>query len=160
MTAFHLLLLAGATTAVFACSPAPSDAPDTDAAPLERVDPELAAEQISWRDLMPEEEIEALDAINEGRADPSLMARFTGSSPVENQVGTFNVVDDLGGAVVRMPGYILPLDYAEQGSAREFLLLPYHGACVHYPAPPPNQIVYVTSATPIAFDGLWDPVWI
>lgn len=117
-------------------------------------------ETLSWRDLMPEEELEALDALNNGTADPSLMSRFIGASPIENQVGTFNAVPDLDGLYVRMPGYILPLDYAEQGAAREFLLLPYHGACVHYPPPPPNQIVYLISDTPIAYTSLWDPVWV
>ena len=88
------------------------------------------------------------------------MSRFTGSSPVENQIGTFNAVEALDGQVVRMPGYILPLDYAEQGEAREFLLLPYHGACVHYPPPPPNQIVYLRSPEPIRYASLWEPVWV
>lgn len=144
-------------------------APERDASPsgsetgsesVERVEAGLAAETLSWRDLMPEEELDALDALNEGTADPSLMSRFTGSSPVENQIGTFNAVEALDGQVVRMPGYILPLDYAEQGEAREFLLLPYHGACVHYPPPPPNQIVYLRSPEPIRYASLWEPVWV
>jgi hypothetical protein len=59
-----------------------------------------------------------------------------------------------------MPGYILPLDFAEQGAAQEFLLLPYHGACVHTPPPPPNQIVYLRSPEPIRFGSLWEPVWV
>jgi len=156
----RMMLAAGLAPLAFACSPGGSD-PSADAPEeLQRVDASLEAEQISWRDLIPEEELEAIEALNEGRADPSLMSRFTGSSPVENQVGTFNVVEDLAGAVVRMPGYILPLDYAEQGSAREFLLLPYHGACVHYPPPPPNQIVYLRSPDPIEYSSLWEPVWV
>lgn len=127
---------------------------------LAAVDPDAPAETLSWRDLMPEEELEALEALNDGSADPSLMARFTGQSPVAEQMGTFNVVEDLDQLIVRMPGYILPLDYATQGEASEFLLLPYHGACVHYPPPPPNQIVYLRSPEPIRFNSLWEPVWV
>ncbi|MGJ3233125.1 MAG: DUF3299 domain-containing protein [Oceanicaulis sp.] len=159
MTALRLAL-APVLLVLSACSPRSEEAAQADAPALERVDPALEAEQISWRDLMPEDELEALNALNEGRADPSLMARFTGSSPVEGQIGTFNVVEDLAGLVVRMPGYILPLDYAERGAAREFLLLPYHGACVHYPPPPPNQIVYLRSPDPIEYSSLWEPVWV
>lgn len=141
------------------CGPAPSETA-APADPALSVDPTAAAEQISWSDLMPLDELEALEALNEGAADPSLMSRFLTETGVEGQIGTFNVVEDLDGSMVRMPGYILPLDFAERGSAREFLLLPYHGACVHYPPPPPNQIVYLRSAEPIRFEALWEPVWV
>ncbi|MEL6871829.1 MAG: DUF3299 domain-containing protein, partial [Pseudomonadota bacterium] len=36
----------------------------------------------------------------------------------------------------------LPIAFSEDG-VRDFLLVPYVGACIHVPAPPPNQIVYV-----------------
>lgn len=150
---------------VAACSPS-EDAQRTsghageaaDTLPL--VDPGTEAELVVWSDLMPSEEIEARRAIGEGRADPGLVNQFIGNSPIDNQAGTFNVVEDLDGLIARMPGYILPLDFAEHGSAREFLLLPFHGACVHYPPPPPNQIVYLRSAEPIQFASLWEPVWV
>jgi hypothetical protein len=59
---------------------------------------------------------------------------------------------------VRLAGFVVPLeDFQER--AKEFLLVPYFGACVHLPPPPPNQLVYVTmhSTTPIS---LWNPVWV
>jgi hypothetical protein len=145
-----------------ACSPSsePVDAEAAAGPQLEAVDPTIEAELIIWRDLMPDAELEALRALNEGEADPSLMGQFVGNSPIENQSGTFNVVEDLDGVVARMPGYILPLDFAEHGEAREFLLLPFHGACVHYPPPPPNQIVYLRSPEPVRFNSLWEPVWV
>jgi len=138
------------------------DAPQADGAlaNLVPVDPDAPAELISWPDLIPDDELDAWEALNEGRRDPSLMSRFLAEGLVEGQVGSFNVVEDLDGLVVRMPGYLLPLDYVERGSAREFLFLPYHGACIHSPAPPPNQIVYLRSIEPIAFNALWDPVWV
>jgi len=152
-------------TLAAACSPSADTGSGADPAPdalasLETVDASIEAELIVWRDLMPDEDLEALEALNEGTADPGLMNQFVGNSPIENQSGTFNVVEDLDGLVARMPGYILPLDFSQQGEAREFLLLPYHGACVHYPPPPPNQIVYLRSAEPIQFTSLWHPVWV
>ncbi len=64
------------------------------------------------------------------------------------------------GKEVKVPGYMVPLeDFAEFAS--EFLLVPYVGACVHVPPPPPNQLVYVVmnenEKVPVSF---WDPVWI
>lgn len=137
--------------------PAESVAPPSG---LVAVDPNAEAELLVWRDLLPDSDLEFLEALNEGRADPSLMSRLGEQSRIEGQIGTFNIVEDLDGLVVRMPGYILPLDFAENGSAQEFLLLPYHGACVHVPPPPPNQIVYLRALEPIRFDSLWEPVWV
>lgn len=48
----------------------------------------------------------------------------------------------LSGQIVRIAGYVVPLDDASQEDA-EFLLVPYYGACVHTPPPPPNQMVLV-----------------
>ena len=43
----------------------------------------------------------------------------------------------------------------------EFLLVPYVGACIHTPPPPPNQIVHVVTDTPFTTDGgLYTPVWV
>ena len=61
---------------------------------------------------------------------------------------------------VRIPGFMIPLeDWADEVS--EFLLVPYVGACVHTPPPPPNQLVYVKmkNDTGVAV-SFWDPVWI
>lgn len=66
----------------------------------------------------------------------------------------------LDGQVVRMPGFVVPLeDYVE--SASEFLLVPYYGACVHVPPPPPNQMVYVEMKDRReAQFGWWEPIWL
>ena len=65
----------------------------------------------------------------------------------------------LDGKTVRIPGFVVPLDdFQEEGA--EFLLVPYYGACVHTPPPPPNQMVYVRMQNnrKVKF-GWWDPVW-
>lgn len=144
-----------------ACSPEPDQRATRAVAELNGdlfVDPNAPAELLNWRDLLPDGELEMLLALEEGRAPPTLMSQF--QTRRDEQMGTFNVVEDLDGLIVRMPGYILPLDYAERGQAREFLFLPYHGACIHYPPPPPNQIVYLRSAQPVSFSALWEPVWV
>lgn len=71
------------------------------------------------------------------------------------------IVDDLHGRVVRMPGYLLPLELTGT-KVTEFLLVPYVGACIHVPPPPPNQIVYVKTTPKEGYKhkGLYDPVWV
>ncbi|WP_146347850.1 DUF3299 domain-containing protein [Phaeobacter marinintestinus] len=66
---------------------------------------------------------------------------------------------ELDGLVVRMPGYIVPLEL-EGSSTTVFLLVPYVGACVHVPPPPPNQLVLVTSEIAWPSDSMWDAVWV
>ena len=65
----------------------------------------------------------------------------------------------LDGTVVRIPGYIIPLEDSEQ-SVSEFLLVPYPLACIHVPAPPPNLIVHVKmdKGKKVDFD-FYEPVW-
>ena len=67
------------------------------------------------------------------------------------------VVDDLDGRQVSMPGYALPLEYSGT-KITEFLLVPWVGACIHTPPPPPNQIVYVKSKDGFEIKGRFDPV--
>ena len=67
------------------------------------------------------------------------------------------VVDDLNGRQVSMPGYALPLEYSGT-KITEFLLVPWVGACIHTPPPPPNQIVYVKSESGFENKGRFSPV--
>ncbi len=69
------------------------------------------------------------------------------------------VVEDLNGQQVRMPGYALPLEYSGT-QITEFLLVPWVGACIHTPPPPPNQIVYVKLIKGIENRSRFTPVWV
>ncbi len=65
----------------------------------------------------------------------------------------------LEGKLVRIPGFVVPLDDFQEDGA-EFLLVPYYGACVHTPPPPPNQIVMVEMSGKKAIKlNLFDAVW-
>ena len=71
------------------------------------------------------------------------------------------IVKELNGKYVKIPGYIVPLEFDfEKGTFSEFLLAPYFGACIHVPPPPSNQIVYVKSASPLKQQWLDDAVWV
>ena len=67
---------------------------------------------------------------------------------------------ELDGKPVRIPGYLLPLEF-EGDRVSEFLLVPYVGACIHTPPPPPNQIVHVKTEEAYTTEGgLYTPVWV
>jgi len=71
-----------------------------------------------------------------------------------------DLLRQLDGRIVRLPGYIVPLDdFAE--AVTEFLLVPYFGACIHTPPPPPNQMVHVRVSGGRHRASSWmTPVWI
>lgn len=65
---------------------------------------------------------------------------------------------ELNGTRIRLPGYVVSLDGSVDGQ-KEFLLVPYFGACIHSPPPPANQIVLVKLAKPVSFRTM-DAVWV
>lgn len=60
---------------------------------------------------------------------------------------------------VRIPGFVVPLD-GERDKAREFLLVPYFGACIHAPAPPANQVIHVVVDKAVKTVKLAPAMWI
>jgi hypothetical protein len=65
----------------------------------------------------------------------------------------------LVGQHVRIPGFVVPLEDSKDG-LKEFLLVPYFGACVHSPPPPANQIIHVLPKQPAKGLRSMDTVWI
>lgn len=65
---------------------------------------------------------------------------------------------DINNQPVRIAGFVVPLE-GEQGSLREFLLVPYYGACIHMPPPPANQVIHVKMDKPSKI-GSMDAVWV
>lgn len=66
---------------------------------------------------------------------------------------------ELAGQKVKLPGYLVPLE-GQSGEWKEFLVVPYFGACVHSPPPPANQIVHVKTAVPGKGLRSMDTVWV
>jgi hypothetical protein len=65
----------------------------------------------------------------------------------------------LNNTKMRIAGFVVPLD-SVKGQMKEFLLVPYFGACIHVPPPPSNQIIHVVlskGATPLE---AMVPVWV
>lgn len=101
--------------------------------------------KIDWDSLIPNShrpDSDLIDQYNNGEIeadDPkiialkSLMQELLDLAPVNKQ---------LEGKIIRLPGFVIPVEH-DGDKISEFLLVPYHGACIHVPAPPSNQIVYV-----------------
>lgn len=66
---------------------------------------------------------------------------------------------------IRLTGFIVPIEFDAEQNISEFFLVPYFGACIHLPPPPPNQIIHVTLNSELLKSGFkinqhYDPVWI
>lgn len=134
-------------TGVRALPPAPVD----DAAPVAAA--EAPERELDWLEMLPPDELAALE-----RGD-GLEVQHTGNRRMP-QFGTFRTVAAVLGRAVRLPGYVVPLANAQDGRLTEFLFVPYYGACIHVPPPPPNQIVHVLLAQPITMPDMYSPFFL
>jgi uncharacterized protein len=53
-----------------------------------------------------------------------------------------NTVESFKDRMVSISGFIVPIDFYEDKSIKSLFLVPYFGACLHFPPPPPNQMFY------------------
>jgi uncharacterized protein len=111
---------------------------------------------LDWKELLPEGE----RAHFTGVAPPPVHDARGEGGPPALQTLDFNVNKSLDGLSVRLPGFIVPLDALKGREVSEFLLVPYFGACIHVPPPPPNQLVYVRMGKPAPIESIYDAYWI
>jgi hypothetical protein len=115
------------------------------------------ARTLEWVDLIPPGAREGYTA---GPAAASHDYLGESGPAAAQQTANAPVNPELEGKLVKIPGFIVPLDVAKDGTVSEFFLVPYFGACIHVPPPPANQIVYVTSPKGIALDSIYEAYWI
>lgn len=111
---------------------------------------------LDWLELLPENE----RANGVAAAPPPGHNFLDDSGTAMSQEMSFAVNPAVNGALVKVPGFVVPLDLDAKGQVTEFFLVPYYGACIHYPPPPPNQIVYVIPPKPFKLPTLTTPYWV
>ena len=112
-----------------------------------------APKEITWDDLI-EPGVPYAQIIGEGEVD-EVNDRWL--PEFDENASKLNAA--LDGAYVKLPGYIIPWDVSAAGVS-SFILVPYVGACIHVPPPPPNQLIFVVTETPWPNDSLWEAVWV
>ena len=81
-------------------------------------------------------------------------------SSYEQALRSTRVIDDFNNQKIRIAGFIVPLEFDDQYIVTEFLLVPYFGACIHLPPPPPNQIIFMQSKKGVLIENIYDPFWV
>lgn len=102
---------------------------------------------IGWSDLLPPDERETIKRFRseDGQSfeDQMFNAILAAKDDDYQQMSTsMNTVASLRNQIIQIPGFLVPVDVESNKRATSFFIVPYFGACLHYPAPPPNQMIY------------------
>lgn len=130
--------------------------------------PESAFSRVSWTDLMPEDDLAALlsppdylSDIQDGSTQDQVGSQFGAESdPYQQALVSTRVIGEMDGKPIRIPGFIVPLEFDDDQTITQFFLVPYFGACIHEPPPPPNQIIFVNYPKGLKLNALYDPFWV
>lgn len=113
--------------------------------------------ELNWYDLVPEEEIEY---VRESVRRQNQLGRHDESdTPVGEQDFLGSVRPELNNQQVKIPGFVIPIE-GTSTSVKEFLLVPFYGACIHVPPPPQNQIIHVVMDDFQEIRGMWEVVYV
>ncbi len=118
--------------------------------------------ELAWDDLMPadwsvNDLIDEYNTSDISDDDPRALELL---KQIQDAMKDAPVTDAYEGKEVKIPGFVVPLEL-DATNIREFLLVPYFGACIHVPPPPANQTVHVVADEDRAYQGeLFDTVWV
>ena len=137
----------------------------------------LTYEIVEWTDLLPDDDLHALenppeyiDDIEDGSEQDQVYSQLKAEdvklsdNPVEARYQKALISKDIrpefDGRTVKIPGFIVPLIFDDNQTITTFFLVPFFGACLHMPPPPPNQIIYAEYEPGTKVNALYDPFWI
>ena len=128
---------------------------------------------VEWVDLIPPEVLEILlnppsyiAEIEDGSAEDQITSQMKNTLAEEEEdayrraLASTDVNPAMDGLKIRIPGFVVPLEFDEDQTISQFFLVPYFGACLHMPPPPPNQIILVDAPEGVQMSALYEPFWL
>ena len=114
---------------------------------------------VTWDDLTPplSPQQKAAAAELNIRIDQMTDAEISSAIELVSSNGD-DVIEELDGEKISIRGYLVPLDF-EATDAKAFVLVPFIGACVHVPPPPPNQVIFIEYEKGLAMKALEENMW-
>ena len=123
--------------------------------------------ETDWLELMPESDQKALEQMPDiDHNSPEALGTFTEKGGLKQSKGlpavmySTKTVAAMNGKHIRLGGYPVPLETDAKGRSTLFFLVPYPGACIHVPPPPPNQLVLVRYPKGLKLDDIYTPLWV
>ncbi len=128
---------------------------------------------LDWVDLIPADELnllmnppDYLDDVEDGSIDDNILSQIKSQlnvdqdDPYQQALVSTNIIDNLNNELIRLPGFIVPIGFGDSDyQITQFFIVPYFGACMHMPPPPPNQIIFVDHPKGIKMTALYDAFW-
>ena len=140
-----------ALAALVLAAPAIAQQPEIGARP-DTSGADAGVREIDWLELLPPEDLAALEAMPE--------IDHAGDMTMPQVMTSTRTVAKMNGVAGKIPGYLVPIAFDENQRVTEMFLVPYFGACIHVPPPPPNQLVFIRPENPIELGNLWDAYWV
>jgi hypothetical protein len=135
--------------------------------------PSSAFNIVEWTDLIPEKELNAyinppdyIDDIEDGSLADQLGSNIQNSTlsikedSYQQALISTNIIEEMDGKAIKIPGFIVPLEFDDNQTVTQFFLVPYFGACIHMPPPPPNQIIFINYPLGLTVDSIYEAFWI
>ena len=135
--------------------------------------PASAFKTVEWVDLMPKEDLDALlnppsyvTDVEDGSFEDQISNQIQNALAASNDdryqqaLSSTRITPEMEGQAIRIPGFIVPLEFNDEQTITQFFLVPFFGACIHVPPPPPNQIIFVNYPKGLKLNALYDPFWI
>ena len=158
------------------CGNALAQEPDSSASATPSAKTDIAEDvefkTIEWTDLMPQADLDALlnppeyiAEIEDGSFEDQISSQLqSDTTAAENDryqqaLVSTTVKPEMNGRSIRIPGYIVPLEFGGEMTITEFFMVPFFGACIHVPPPPPNQIIHVRYPRGFKLESLYQPFW-
>jgi len=126
-----------------------------------------------WLDLIPEDDLDALlnppdylDEIVDGSEADKLNDAFkneiekSSNDRYQQALVSTRVKPVVNNAPIKIPAFIVPLGFDDEQNVTQFFMVPYYGACIHLPPPPPNQTIFVNYPKGLKLESLYDAYWV
>jgi len=127
---------------------------------------------IEWNDLLTQKDYEALlkpddlSYIADGTEQDELASAFLNTltqaadTDYQRALNSTAVQAEYDKQKLRIAGFVVPVTVDSDQNITTFFLVPYYGACIHMPPPPPNQIIYSTINKTFKVDDINAPYWV
>ncbi|HEY7774180.1 MAG TPA: DUF3299 domain-containing protein [Marinagarivorans sp.] len=128
---------------------------------------------IQWTDLMPDEDLQALlnppaylDDIEDGSPEDQISSQVAAAiskakdDPYQRALVSTRVRPEFDRRKIKIPGFVVPLAFDDNMIVNEFFLVPFFGACIHVPPPPPNQMIHIIYEKGLKLESLYDPYFV
>lgn len=128
---------------------------------------------IEWLDLLPKADLEALsnppEALNtivDGSAADKISSTIAqalepqSDSAYHRALVSTKIRNEHNKKKIRIAGFVVPLEFDDNQVITEFFLVPFFGACIHVPPPPPNQIILGKMKKGIKLTDIYFPYWV